>query len=339
MWQKLTNGGRCCQLLGSPVPRLSLRRKLISTMRAAPAAINVYPNIVCTMVLSGNSCGWALMPQPVKKMTIPGRMFLLGRPVLLRDNQTPKRPAHHQTIPMVVCWRSFRTQGCPQLCSVKVFTQPHAAMTMLSKNSWLRPVVRSHAWPTIRRSVMMIPYAMNALPMMKCARHWPKWSSRQYPMATMPPKSICAHATIGMSLPTQLCTMSTPRRPPRPALPPNIRPIHPFFSSRCSFSPIPSPTCTSNMRTKLLAKLAWIFGCRNCRPRCRWPRKYATVAMMVPRICRGTCHRLLMIPRTMPYGKINPKERIINSMCTHSRVSSGSGETASPSGILSVCSP
>ena len=60
---------------------------------------------------------------------------------------------------------------------------------------------------------MMIPYAMNALPMMKCARHWPKWSPRQYPMATMPPKSICAHATMGMSLPTQLCAMRTPRRP------------------------------------------------------------------------------------------------------------------------------
>ena len=47
------------------------------------------------------------------------------------------------------------------------------------------------------------PVAMNAEPMMKCARHWPRWSPRQYPMATIPPKSICVHATMGMVFPSQ----------------------------------------------------------------------------------------------------------------------------------------
>ncbi len=132
---ELTNGVRCCQLLGSVFPRESLSRKQISTMRAAPAAIKVQPNTEWTMVDNGSSCGCADIAQPVSMMTIPGRMLRLGRPARDRDSQMPSRPAHHQTMPIEVCCRSFLTHAWPQRCSVKVLTQPQAAMTMESKNS------------------------------------------------------------------------------------------------------------------------------------------------------------------------------------------------------------
>jgi len=175
----LTKGGRCCQLFGSPPPLLSLRTKEISIMRAAPAAMSVYPKTEWTIVLSISSCGWADIAQPVKKITMPGMTFRLGRPPRLLLSQTPRRPAHHQTMPMLVCWRSFLTHGWPQRCSVKVLTQPQRAMTTESKNSWLFPVFLIHAWPTSSMMVITMPYPMKALPMMKCARHCPRWSPRQ----------------------------------------------------------------------------------------------------------------------------------------------------------------
>lgn len=105
---------------------------------------------------------------------------------------------------------------------------------------------------------MTIPYPMNAEPMMKCARHWPRWSARQNPNATMPPNSICVQLTTGINLPIQPCAMTTMRRPPRPVELPNTRPSHPFRSSKWSFNPMPIPTCTIVISTKLLAKLAWM---------------------------------------------------------------------------------
>lgn len=70
-----------------------------------------------------------------------------------------------------------------------------------------------------------------------------------------------------------------------------------------------------------------------------WPRKYATTAIAVPKICVGTCHLDLTKPSTMPVGKMMPKERIMRRICVHRMESRGSGLTAAPSGILSRWPP
>lgn len=135
-------------------------------------------------------------------MINPGMIFLLGPPSLFRLNHIPTNPPHHHTIPMVVCCTSFPTHAFPQRCSVNVLTTPQAAMTEESKNSWDRPVRLSHSWPTRRTMVKMIPYAMKALPMMKWAKHWPRWSARQNPKAVIPPNSICIQLVMGNIFPT-----------------------------------------------------------------------------------------------------------------------------------------
>ena len=135
----------------------SFKTNAISMTRTAPAAMRVYPNTVCTWVLSSSDCGWALMPQPVKMMTKAGNKFRFGRPSLFLLRYTPNSPAHHHTTPMLVCWMSFLTQGPPQRCSVKVLTQPQAAMSSESKNSWLRPDRLSQYCPTRSKIVKMIP--------------------------------------------------------------------------------------------------------------------------------------------------------------------------------------
>lgn len=171
--------------------------------------------------------------------------------------------------------------------------------------------------------------------MIKCARHCPVCSPRQNPSATIPPNSICVHATTGINLPIQLCTTTIILLPDLPPFPPNTRPIHPFFSSRCNFNPAPIPTCTITISTNEFANCAWICGLRNCRPLCMWPMKYATVAIAVARICKGTCQRECVMPRTMPSGYRRPKARIMRRMCSHRIVSIGSGDMASPSGMRS----
>jgi hypothetical protein len=142
------------------------------------------------------------MAHPVMKITKPGIKFLLGEPSRFLLNQTPVKPAHHQITPIVVCWISFPSQALPQLCSVKVLTQPQAAMSAESKNSCDRPVLLIQSCPTNMMIVMMIPYPMKALPMMKWARHCPRWSSRQNPRAVIPPKSIWTQETTGIAFPT-----------------------------------------------------------------------------------------------------------------------------------------
>ena len=136
---------------------LSFRTKEISTILAAPAAINVHPNTVCTCVLSSRFCGCALMAQPVNAITIAGTRFLFGLPSLFRLSHTPSRPAHHHTIPMLVCCKSFFTHAVPHLCSVKVLTQPQAAISKESKNSCERPVRANQPWPTMSRIVRIMP--------------------------------------------------------------------------------------------------------------------------------------------------------------------------------------
>lgn len=126
-------------------------------MRVKPAAMRVYPKALWVMAEIMRSWGWADMAQPVMAMTKPGMKFLLGRPSLSLLSQMPARPAHHQTTPMVVCCQSFLTQAVPHLCSVKVLTQPQAAMTTLSKNSWERPVRLIHSWPTSMAMVRRMP--------------------------------------------------------------------------------------------------------------------------------------------------------------------------------------
>jgi hypothetical protein len=174
-------------------------------IRDRPAAIKVYPNMVCTIVLNSRCCGWADIAHPVIRITNPGMKFRFGRPSLFLLSHTPARPAHHHIIPIVVCWISFPPHGCPHLCSVNVLTHPHAAMSAESKNSCERPVRLIHACPTSIMIVSTIPYPMNALPMMKCARHCPRWSARQKPKAVIPPKSIWTHDTTGMSFPSAPC--------------------------------------------------------------------------------------------------------------------------------------
>jgi hypothetical protein len=142
------------------------------------------------------------MAHPVIAMTKPGIKFLLGDPSLFLLSQTPVRPAAHQITPIVVCCISLATQAPPHLCSVKVLTHPHAAISAESKNSCDRPVLFSQFCPTSMMIVRRIPYPMKALPMMKCARHCPRWSSRQYPSAVIPPNSICTQDTTGISFPT-----------------------------------------------------------------------------------------------------------------------------------------
>ena len=164
---RLTKGVKYCQLFASspPLPSssssftlaLSLNTNAISMILAAPAAINVYPNTVCTCVLSFKLCGCALIAHPVIKITIAGTKFLFGLPSLFLLNHIPNKPAHHHTMPILVCWRSFFPQGWPQRCSVKVLTQPQAAMRRESKNSCERPVRLDQAWPTRRRMVRMMP--------------------------------------------------------------------------------------------------------------------------------------------------------------------------------------
>lgn len=100
--------------------------------RVTPATIRVMPNMPCVMALTIKSCGCAVKAQPVMKRIKPGMKFLFGLPSRSELSHTPMRPADHQMIPMVVCCQSFRTQGVPQWCSVKVLTQPQAAMTELS---------------------------------------------------------------------------------------------------------------------------------------------------------------------------------------------------------------
>lgn len=50
----LTNGGKYWKLFGSPAPLLSLSTNTISTIRVAPAAINVYPKTLWTIVERGS---------------------------------------------------------------------------------------------------------------------------------------------------------------------------------------------------------------------------------------------------------------------------------------------
>lgn len=135
-----TKGVRYCQLLTSSASvsdseSLSFSTNAISTMRAAPAAISVHPKTVCTCALSFRCCGCALIAQPVSMITTPGMRFRFGRPSLFRLSHTPSNPAHHHTIPMLVCCKSFWTHAVPHSCSVNVFTQPQAAMSRESKNS------------------------------------------------------------------------------------------------------------------------------------------------------------------------------------------------------------
>ena len=144
-----TNGVRYCQLfVSSPsiseIEFWSRNTKAISIILAAPAAIKVYPKTVCTCVLSSKPCGCALIAHPVRRMTIPGIRFRFGLPSRFLESHTPSNPAHHHTTPMLVCCKSFFTHGPPHLCSVNVFTHPHAAIKRLSKNSWLLPVRLSH---------------------------------------------------------------------------------------------------------------------------------------------------------------------------------------------------
>lgn len=135
----LTKTGRCWKLCTSfPVGStdgLSPSTKLTSIRRVTPAAMSVYPNMECTIVLSISAWGCALIAYPVSRITIEGMTFLFGFPSLVLLSQMPTRPAHHHIIPMVVCWRSLCTQGPPHRCSVKVLTQPQTAMIRESKNS------------------------------------------------------------------------------------------------------------------------------------------------------------------------------------------------------------
>jgi hypothetical protein len=108
------------------------------------------------------------------KITNPGTKFLFGDPSLFLLSQTPVRPAHHQITPIVVCWMSLATQGPPHRCSVKVLTQPQAAIIAESKNSCDLPVLFNQYCPTSIMIVIMMAYPIKALPMMKWARHWPK---------------------------------------------------------------------------------------------------------------------------------------------------------------------
>jgi len=135
-----TKGVKYCQLLTSSTSvsdstSLSFSTNAISTIRAAPAAIRVHPKTMCTCALSFRLCGCALIAQPVSMITTPGMRFLFGRPSLFRLSHTPSNPAHHHTIPMLVCCRSFWTHAVPHSCSVNVLTQPHAAISKESKNS------------------------------------------------------------------------------------------------------------------------------------------------------------------------------------------------------------
>lgn len=116
----------------SETPVASRSTNAISTIRDTPAAISVYPNAACTSALAFSACGCADMPQPVRSSTKPGTKFRLGAPSPSRLSQMPARPAHHHTTPMVVCCQSLARQSWPHLCSVKVLTHPHAAMTALS---------------------------------------------------------------------------------------------------------------------------------------------------------------------------------------------------------------
>jgi hypothetical protein len=224
-------GVRYWKLFGSEpseaMEALSLSTKEISMIRAAPAAMRVYPKTVWIMVEIGRCWGCADMAQPVMRMMIPGMRLRLGCPFLFLLSQTPTSPAAHHTMPIEVCCRSLCTHGPPQRCSVKVLTQPHAAMTSESKNSWLLPVLRSHIWPTKSRIRRTMPYAMKALPMMKCAKHCPVWSpgsARQKPRAVIPPNRNCTHVTTGSAFPTTPCAFTTTFR---------IFPLMPF--SRWSF--------------------------------------------------------------------------------------------------------
>ena len=97
------------------------------------------------------------MPHPVSMITNAGKTFLFGLPSLFLASHIPSSPAHHHTIPILVCCRSLATHGPPHLCSVKVLTQPHAAIMRLSKNSWLRPVRLSQSWPTKSKIVRRMP--------------------------------------------------------------------------------------------------------------------------------------------------------------------------------------
>ena len=87
----------------SDIASRSLKTNEISTILAAPAAMSVYPKTACTCVLSSSDCGCALMPHPVNMMTSAGNRFLLGVPSLLLDSHIPSNPAHHHTMPMLVC--------------------------------------------------------------------------------------------------------------------------------------------------------------------------------------------------------------------------------------------
>src|SRR5947207_15323740 len=104
-------GVRYWKLLGSDPSGLRVLRSLstneISTILDAPAAIKVYPNTVWTMELRGKCCGWDDMAYPVRRITMAGMIFLFGRPFLFLLSQMPRRPAHHQTSPMLVCCRSL----------------------------------------------------------------------------------------------------------------------------------------------------------------------------------------------------------------------------------------
>lgn len=138
---------------------------------------------------------------PVRRITNPGMTLRLASPFLPRDSHRPKRPAHHQMTPIDVCWISLCAHSWPHRCSVKVLTHPHAAITAESQNSWDLLVLRNQLWPTSNMMHITIPYPMNELPMIKCAKHCPKWSARQNPSAVIPPKSICTHETTGIALP------------------------------------------------------------------------------------------------------------------------------------------
>lgn len=86
---------------------LSRSTKEISMMRVNPAAIKVYPKIEWIIVLIIRACECADIAYPVIRMTKAGMRLRFGRPFRLRLSHMPTRPAHHQTIPIVVCCRSL----------------------------------------------------------------------------------------------------------------------------------------------------------------------------------------------------------------------------------------
>ena len=143
---------------------------------------------------------------------------------------------------------------------------------------------------------------MKAEPMMKCARHWPRWSLWQKPWDAMPPKRNCTHVTTGIRPPSTPCILTNTQR---------ILPMNP--RSMCSLKTIPVATCATKKNINQFANPACAFFA-NCLPLCACPKKYPGMAITTPRICIGTCHRERIRPRTMPVGKIIPHATLCTNM-------------------------